>query len=144
MSVYVGAPSGVVQLPFSNCRRYTTCYDCIFARDPHCAWNGTQCVDVMGQVDRWVLISRLCVCVCACVIGSGDFRCCRCPFLCLFWLNSSITVPCHSVSSQNRCIITTLLLAVIINIACGCVLKVNWFIRTAYLLESHDGGTFFF
>lgn len=51
-SVYVGTASGVAQLPFSNCHRYTSCYDCIFARDPHCAWNGSQCVDVMGQVDR--------------------------------------------------------------------------------------------
>lgn len=51
-SVYVGAASGVAQLPFSNCHRYTSCYDCIFARDPHCAWNGSQCVDVMGQGDR--------------------------------------------------------------------------------------------
>lgn len=53
MNVYVGSPSGVVQLPFSTCHRYTSCYDCIFARDPHCAWNGAQCVDIMGHVDRW-------------------------------------------------------------------------------------------
>uniref|UniRef100_A0A3P8SZZ6 Semaphorin 4G n=1 Tax=Amphiprion percula TaxID=161767 RepID=A0A3P8SZZ6_AMPPE len=56
MSVYMGCPSGVVQLPLSNCRRYTSCYDCIFARDPHCAWNGAECVDVMKRADRSTLI----------------------------------------------------------------------------------------
>lgn len=58
-SVYVGTASGVAQLPFSNCHRYTSCYDCIFARDPHCAWNGSQCVDVMGRVDRSSLIQDI-------------------------------------------------------------------------------------
>ncbi|XP_058507957.1 semaphorin-4G-like [Solea solea] len=55
MSVYVGSPSGVVQLPLSDCRRYVSCYDCIFARDPHCAWNGAHCVDIMTQADRSTL-----------------------------------------------------------------------------------------
>uniref|UniRef100_UPI0037E9A4B0 semaphorin-4G-like n=1 Tax=Semicossyphus pulcher TaxID=241346 RepID=UPI0037E9A4B0 len=59
MSVYVGSPSGVVQLPLSNCGRYTSCYDCIFARDPHCAWNGAQCVDIMAQADRSSLIQDI-------------------------------------------------------------------------------------
>lgn len=56
MSVYMGSPSGVVQLPLSNCRRYTSCYDCIFARDPHCAWDRAECVDVMKHTDRSSLI----------------------------------------------------------------------------------------
>uniref|UniRef100_G3NZ63 Semaphorin 4G n=1 Tax=Gasterosteus aculeatus aculeatus TaxID=481459 RepID=G3NZ63_GASAC len=56
MSVYVSSPSGVMQLPLSSCHRYTSCYDCIFARDPHCAWNGTRCVAVMAQADRSTLI----------------------------------------------------------------------------------------
>ncbi|XP_059215162.1 semaphorin-4G [Centropristis striata] len=59
MSVYVGSSSGVVQLPLSNCHRYTSCYDCIFARDPHCAWSGAQCVDVMAQADRSTLIQDI-------------------------------------------------------------------------------------
>ncbi|KAM6922633.1 semaphorin-4G-like [Lycodopsis pacificus] len=59
MSVYVGSPSGVVQLPLSSCHRYTSCYDCVFARDPHCAWNGAQCVDVMAQADRSTLIQDI-------------------------------------------------------------------------------------
>nr|XP_057914907.1 semaphorin-4G-like [Doryrhamphus excisus]XP_057914917.1 semaphorin-4G-like [Doryrhamphus excisus] len=55
-SVYVGSPYGVVQLPHSNCRRYASCYDCIFARDPHCAWSGAHCVDIAGYPDRSTLI----------------------------------------------------------------------------------------
>ncbi|KAM4590885.1 semaphorin-4G-like isoform 1-T3 [Odontesthes bonariensis] len=59
MSVYVGSPSGVVQLPLSNCSRYTSCYDCIFARDPHCAWNVAECTDVTTQTDRSALIQDI-------------------------------------------------------------------------------------
>ncbi|XP_069000742.1 semaphorin-4G [Embiotoca jacksoni] len=59
MSVYVSSPSGVVQLPLSNCRRYTSCYDCIFARDPHCAWNGAECVGIMTHADRSTLIQDI-------------------------------------------------------------------------------------
>uniref|UniRef100_I3KQ36 Semaphorin 4G n=1 Tax=Oreochromis niloticus TaxID=8128 RepID=I3KQ36_ORENI len=58
-SVYMGSPSGVVQLPLSSCGRYTSCYDCIFARDPHCAWNGAECVDVVMQADRSTLIQDI-------------------------------------------------------------------------------------
>lgn len=54
MSVYVSSPSGVVQLPLSYCARYTSCYDCIFSRDPHCGWDGAVCVDIMSQANRWV------------------------------------------------------------------------------------------
>uniref|UniRef100_UPI003AAB3991 semaphorin-4G n=1 Tax=Centroberyx gerrardi TaxID=166262 RepID=UPI003AAB3991 len=59
MSVYVGSPSGLVQLPLSTCHRYTSCYDCIFARDPHCAWNGAQCVEIMSHADRSALIQDI-------------------------------------------------------------------------------------
>ncbi|XP_024865344.1 semaphorin-4G [Kryptolebias marmoratus] len=59
MSVYASCPSGVVQLPLSNCRRYASCYDCVFARDPHCAWNGAACVDVMTQANRSALIQDI-------------------------------------------------------------------------------------
>lgn len=54
MSLYLTSPSGVVQLPLSSCQRYVSCYDCIFARDPHCAWNETQCVEIMSHMNRSV------------------------------------------------------------------------------------------
>lgn len=56
MSVYLTSPSSVVQLPLSSCQRYVSCYDCIFARDPHCAWDGTQCVAITSHVNRSVFI----------------------------------------------------------------------------------------
>uniref|UniRef100_A0A671L777 Sema domain-containing protein n=1 Tax=Sinocyclocheilus anshuiensis TaxID=1608454 RepID=A0A671L777_9TELE len=42
-SIYVSAASGVVQVPLSSCERYTSCYDCVFARDPFCGWDGRAC-----------------------------------------------------------------------------------------------------
>lgn len=42
-SLYVGAASGIVQVPLASCTRYASCYDCILARDPYCAWDGRAC-----------------------------------------------------------------------------------------------------
>nr|XP_057914779.1 semaphorin-4D isoform X3 [Doryrhamphus excisus] len=38
-SIYAGCDSGVVQSPTSLCGRYQSCYDCVLARDPYCAWD---------------------------------------------------------------------------------------------------------
>ncbi|XP_047426626.1 semaphorin-4D isoform X2 [Mugil cephalus] len=38
-SLYAGSDSGVVQSPTSFCGKYSTCFDCILARDPYCAWD---------------------------------------------------------------------------------------------------------
>ncbi|XP_066520970.1 semaphorin-4G [Hoplias malabaricus] len=51
-SVYVSAASGVVQVPFSACQRYNSCYDCVFARDPLCAWDGRECVKISSYFDK--------------------------------------------------------------------------------------------
>lgn len=59
MSVYVSAPSGVVQLPLSSCQRYSSCYDCVFSRDPHCAWDGDDCVDIWALTNRSTLIQDI-------------------------------------------------------------------------------------
>ncbi|XP_073684178.1 semaphorin-4G [Garra rufa] len=45
-SIYVSADSGVVQVPLSSCERYTSCYDCVFARDPLCGWDGRACAEI--------------------------------------------------------------------------------------------------
>ncbi|KAK1794019.1 hypothetical protein P4O66_010928 [Electrophorus voltai] len=55
-SVYVSASSGVVQVPLSACVRYISCYDCVFARDPLCGWNGAQCVDISSYPNKSNLI----------------------------------------------------------------------------------------
>ncbi|XP_013864790.1 semaphorin-4D isoform X2 [Austrofundulus limnaeus] len=48
-SVYAGSDSGVVQTPTAFCRKYLTCYDCVLARDPYCAWdpNTAACVNIL-------------------------------------------------------------------------------------------------
>uniref|UniRef100_A0A8C5GGM1 Semaphorin-4G-like n=1 Tax=Gouania willdenowi TaxID=441366 RepID=A0A8C5GGM1_GOUWI len=51
-SVYVGSYSGVVQAPMSSCHRYTSCYDCVFSRDPFCGWDGTVCVEIFSRAQR--------------------------------------------------------------------------------------------
>uniref|UniRef100_A0A3B4X0B8 Semaphorin 4G n=1 Tax=Seriola lalandi dorsalis TaxID=1841481 RepID=A0A3B4X0B8_SERLL len=48
-SIYVGSHSGVVQVPMSACQRYTSCYDCVFARDPFCGWDGRVCVEISSR-----------------------------------------------------------------------------------------------
>lgn len=46
----MGAASGVLQVPLASCARYTSCYDCVLARDPYCAWsrNASLCVRTEG------------------------------------------------------------------------------------------------
>ncbi|CAL8263621.1 unnamed protein product [Arctogadus glacialis] len=51
-SVFVGSHSAVVQVPMATCRRYTSCYDCVFARDPFCAWDRKSCVEVRPHGQR--------------------------------------------------------------------------------------------
>lgn len=53
MSVYVGSASSVVQLPLSTCSRYSSCFDCVMARDPFCAWDGLECVDITSHNSRY-------------------------------------------------------------------------------------------
>uniref|UniRef100_A0A3B5KZU4 Semaphorin 4D n=1 Tax=Xiphophorus couchianus TaxID=32473 RepID=A0A3B5KZU4_9TELE len=45
-SVYAGSDSGVIQSPTAFCGKYSTCDDCVLARDPYCAWdpNTAACV----------------------------------------------------------------------------------------------------
>lgn len=52
-SIYVGSRSGVVQVPMAACQRYTSCYDCVFARDPFCGWDGKVCVEISSRAQRW-------------------------------------------------------------------------------------------
>ncbi|NWH76722.1 SEM4G protein, partial [Piaya cayana] len=47
-SLYVGAASGILQVPLASCARYASCYDCILARDPYCAWDGRACRATAG------------------------------------------------------------------------------------------------
>uniref|UniRef100_A0A3Q3IY19 Sema domain-containing protein n=1 Tax=Monopterus albus TaxID=43700 RepID=A0A3Q3IY19_MONAL len=44
--LYVSSFSELVEVPVANCSNYQSCGECILSRDPYCAWNGRQCVDV--------------------------------------------------------------------------------------------------
>ncbi|XP_013858996.1 sema domain, immunoglobulin domain (Ig), transmembrane domain (TM) and short cytoplasmic domain, (semaphorin) 4Ba [Austrofundulus limnaeus] len=44
--LYVSSLSELVEVPVSNCTNYQSCGECILSRDPYCAWNGRQCVDI--------------------------------------------------------------------------------------------------
>ncbi|MEQ2243375.1 hypothetical protein ILYODFUR_006504 [Ilyodon furcidens] len=48
-SVYAGSDSGVVQSPTAFCGKYSSCDDCVLARDPYCAWdpNTPACVSIL-------------------------------------------------------------------------------------------------
>ncbi|XP_062852139.1 semaphorin-4G [Trichomycterus rosablanca] len=59
MSVYVGSLSGVLQLPLSTCHKYASCFDCVLARDPFCAWDGKECVEITSRTDRSGLIQDI-------------------------------------------------------------------------------------
>ncbi|XP_051770502.1 semaphorin-4G [Ctenopharyngodon idella] len=58
-SIYVSAPSGLVQVPLSSCERYTSCYDCVFARDPLCGWDGRTCAEIASYANRSSLIQDI-------------------------------------------------------------------------------------
>uniref|UniRef100_A0A8C2XN07 Semaphorin 4D n=1 Tax=Cyclopterus lumpus TaxID=8103 RepID=A0A8C2XN07_CYCLU len=55
-SLYAGSDSGVVQSPTAFCGRYLSCYDCILARDPYCAWDpqAAACVNIFDAPSQRV------------------------------------------------------------------------------------------
>ncbi|XP_018519806.1 sema domain, immunoglobulin domain (Ig), transmembrane domain (TM) and short cytoplasmic domain, (semaphorin) 4Ba [Lates calcarifer] len=50
--LYVSSFSELVEVPVANCTNYQSCGECILSRDPYCAWNGRQCVDVRQASTR--------------------------------------------------------------------------------------------
>ncbi|NWI68956.1 SEM4E protein, partial [Todus mexicanus] len=52
--LYAGSVSQVAQLPVSQCRRYRSCWDCVLARDPYCAWarSARECVLLANHPGR--------------------------------------------------------------------------------------------
>ncbi|XP_069581790.1 semaphorin-4A-like [Brachyistius frenatus] len=54
--LYVGTSKGVTAVPVSTCSTYTTCTQCVLARDPLCGWSRTRrlCSGVDGRHDDMV------------------------------------------------------------------------------------------
>ncbi|XP_028823368.1 semaphorin-4G isoform X2 [Denticeps clupeoides] len=71
-SVYLSAQTGVVQVPLSACERYTSCWDCVFARDPFCGWDGRVCVEARQRSGRSNLIQDVQTGNRGCEKSSGD------------------------------------------------------------------------
>nr|XP_033784789.1 semaphorin-4D-like isoform X3 [Geotrypetes seraphini] len=60
--IYAGSNSGVVQAPVAFCAKYSTCIDCVLARDPYCAWNPQEltCVNILQKgITEWDLIQHI-------------------------------------------------------------------------------------
>uniref|UniRef100_A0A6Q2YQQ9 Uncharacterized protein n=1 Tax=Esox lucius TaxID=8010 RepID=A0A6Q2YQQ9_ESOLU len=53
--LYLGSALGISQMPLHRCEVYgKACAECCLARDPYCAWDGTECshdVDGLGHVE---------------------------------------------------------------------------------------------
>ncbi|XP_075279720.1 semaphorin-4G isoform X3 [Opisthocomus hoazin] len=58
-SLYVGAASGILQMPLASCARYASCYDCVLARDPYCAWDGSACRTTTAARDSTGLVQDI-------------------------------------------------------------------------------------
>ncbi|XP_005456065.1 semaphorin-4B [Oreochromis niloticus] len=54
--LYVGTSEGVTAVPVANCSTYTTCSQCLLARDPLCGWSRTSraCTRVHGSHEDMV------------------------------------------------------------------------------------------
>ncbi|KAM9138494.1 semaphorin-4D isoform 1-T10 [Pangshura tecta] len=57
--LYAGSNSGVVQSPVAFCDKYSTCVDCVLARDPYCAWKSHEasCIHILkeDEIERdWI------------------------------------------------------------------------------------------
>uniref|UniRef100_A0A667XH87 Sema domain-containing protein n=1 Tax=Myripristis murdjan TaxID=586833 RepID=A0A667XH87_9TELE len=52
--LYTGSRDVVVQIDTSECSSYTSCYDCVLARDPYCGWDQVtlQCAPAAGASSR--------------------------------------------------------------------------------------------
>ncbi|XP_063291099.1 semaphorin-4G [Pelobates fuscus] len=51
-SLYIGSQSAVLQISLSGCSRYTSCYECILAKNPYCGWDGKTCRKIVTSEDR--------------------------------------------------------------------------------------------
>ncbi|RMC11448.1 hypothetical protein DUI87_11567 [Hirundo rustica rustica] len=100
-SLYVGAASGIVQMPLASCARYTSCYDCILARDPYCAWDGRACRTIT-TTDRTGLVQDIQSGNKGCWSGSGRGS--------LPWKNRTVLqgddvlLPCDQRSNLARAV----------------------------------------
>ena len=52
--LYLGSSMGVSQMPLHRCEVYgKACAECCLARDPYCAWDGTECSRYFPMAKRY-------------------------------------------------------------------------------------------
>ncbi|NWX46525.1 SEM4G protein, partial [Steatornis caripensis] len=106
-SLYVGAASGILQVPLASCGRYASCYDCILARDPYCAWDGRACRATTAAADSKRLVQDIQGGNEGCRSSSGRVRV---PTGSLLWKNRTVLqgddvlLPCDQRSNLARAI----------------------------------------
>ncbi|XP_026211525.1 semaphorin-4E-like [Anabas testudineus] len=66
--LYSGSHNVAVQVNVRECSRYTSCDDCLFARDPYCGWHQirSQCMSIAGTSARSMIQN----------LTDGDIRMC--------------------------------------------------------------------
>ncbi|NWY29868.1 SEM4G protein, partial [Pheucticus melanocephalus] len=105
-SLYVGAASGIVQVPLASCAKYASCYDCILARDPYCAWDGRAC-RTTATTDSTGLVQDIQSGNKGCRSSSGRVRV---PTGSLLWKNRTVLqgddvlLPCDQRSNLARAV----------------------------------------
>uniref|UniRef100_A0A3P9BHT1 Si:ch211-129c21.1 n=1 Tax=Maylandia zebra TaxID=106582 RepID=A0A3P9BHT1_9CICH len=90
--LYSGTSNAVVQINLRDCSRYTSCDDCLLARDPYCGWDQirSQCASVFGASNSSMIQS----------LSNGDITMCppseskKKPVTVYFNVNISQLLPC--------------------------------------------------
>lgn len=90
--LYSGTSNAVVQINVRDCSRYTSCDDCLLARDPYCGWDQirSQCASVFGASNSSMIQS----------LSNGDITMCppseskKKPVTVYFNVNISQLLPC--------------------------------------------------
>ncbi|XP_078139407.1 semaphorin-4E-like [Centroberyx gerrardi] len=90
--LYTGSHNVAVQVDVRDCSRYSSCSDCVLARDPYCGWdliNG-RCAPTVGTSSGFMIQS----------LTDGDVRICPTsevkvkPVIIRFTIGISLIVPC--------------------------------------------------
>lgn len=71
--LYLGSDTGVSQMPLHRCEVYgKACAECCLARDPYCAWDGTECSRYFPMAKRcWIPALTLTHCECYLVVEAA-------------------------------------------------------------------------
>ncbi|KAI5615286.1 semaphorin-4E isoform 1 precursor [Silurus asotus] len=99
--LYAGSEEAAAQMPFYACSKYTSCTDCVLARDPYCGWD---------------LVSKSCIAISSihaakhseAVQSLKDGNATRCPavegtkIIKIFYPGRMVSLPCQLGSNVAR------------------------------------------